>query len=387
MPTRRLLAREIRLAARNFPVVVLTGPRRSGKTTLLKSALKGATYHLAEDPEIVERIRADPRAFLDDAPLPLILDEIQNVPEILNHVRARVDASPRRTGRYFLTGSQEAPLMRGVTESLAGRAAVFQLLPFSTLESRKVDMFQGGFPEVVARPRVAGLWFSSYVQTYLERDVRAVTGIRDIALFRRFMSLVASRVGQPLRLTEFAAPLSVSVPTVTNWLSILEATGQILLVPPFYENFGKRLVKAPKLYFSDTGLACHLLGIRTREELSRSPFVGPIFESFIASEIAKAQLGHGRRKEIYCFRDHQGLEVDFVIPTGPARLALIEVKSSRTVKPDVAIPLERLQRNVKNYTTERFVVHRPSGDTQGMRALKEGTSAVDLKTLLRRLFS
>ena len=385
MPIRRRLATTLRAAARAFPVVVLTGPRRSGKTTLLLSLAPQASYVLAEDPEVIARLRADPRTFLDDAGPPLILDEIQNVPEVLGHIRARVDKAPRATGRYFLTGSQEASLMRGVTESLAGRAAILHLLPFSTREKRSVSPFTGGFPEALARPHAAAVWFASYVQTYIERDVRAVTGIRDLALFRRFMALVASRVGQVLNLTEFAAPLGVSVPTVSSWLSILEATGLVLRVPPFYENFGKRLIKSPRLYFTDTGLVCHLLGIRSVSELERSPFIGPIFESFVVSEIAKLQIDRGERPELYTFRDQQGLEVDLIVPIGPSRLALIEAKSSRTARPEMAGPLERLDRSMRGYETKRFVIHRPTGETRHLRALKEGTMAVDMATLLKVL--
>src|SRR5207249_7271897 len=196
-----------------------------------------------------------------------------------------------------------APLMQGVTESLAGRAAVFSLLPLGSLETPKVTLLRGGFPEVLARPAAARTWFRSYIQTYLERDVRAVSAIRSLATFRRFLALLASRCGQLLNKTDLAAPLGVSVPTISAWLSILETTGQILLIPPFYENFGKRLVKSPKLYFTDSGLACHLLGINSNDELQRSPFLGPLFEGFVASEIFKQQVNDGRRRSLYYFRD------------------------------------------------------------------------------------
>src|SRR5690606_32055809 len=168
---------------------------------------------------------------------------------------------PRRTGRWLLTGSQESPLMRGVTESMAGRAAVLQLYPMSAMETPKVTPLRGGYPEVMARPGNARLWFASYLQTYLERDVRAITAVRDLATFRRFLALVASRHGQILNRTELAGPLGISVPTATQWLNVLETTAQVLLVPPYFENFGKRLIKSPKVYIADSGLACHLLGV------------------------------------------------------------------------------------------------------------------------------
>jgi predicted AAA+ superfamily ATPase len=234
----------VRAALRRFPALVLTGPRRAGKTWLLRRHLfPAAAYFLLEDPDIVARLRADPQGFLDAARPPVILDEVQHVPEIFAFVRARIDRQPRRVGQWLLTGSQEAPLMQGVSESMAGRAAVLQLLPLSTRESPKVSLRLGGYPEAVARPAGARLWFSSYVQTYLERDVRAVTMVRDLSTFRRFLALVAPRHEQLINKTDLAAPLGVSVPTIGQWLGILETTAQILVVPPFYENLGRRLVK------------------------------------------------------------------------------------------------------------------------------------------------
>src|SRR3970040_1573950 len=213
----RALEPTVAAAARAFPAVVLTGPRRAGKTSLLRHALPRAAYRLLEDPDLIGRVRADPQGFLDDMEPPAILDEVQHVPEIFAYVRSRIDRSPRRVGRWFLTGSQEAGLMRGVTESMAGRAAVLQLWPLSAGESAKVSLLHGGYPEALARPREASLWFSSYVQTYLERDVRSITAVHDLALFRRFMGLLAARHGQVLNRTDIAAPLGVSVPSVGRW--------------------------------------------------------------------------------------------------------------------------------------------------------------------------
>jgi len=374
----RALAPELLHAARAFPAVVLTGPRRSGKTTLLRTLFPEAEYHLLEDPDLVARFRADPRTFVDSLGRSAILDEIQHVPEILAYVRTVVDREPRRKGRFLLTGSQEAPLMRGVTESMAGRAAVLQLLPLSLAESPRVSLLRGGFPEVLARPGAARLWFSSYLQTYLERDVRAITQIRDLSTFRRFLGLVASRTGQVLNRSDIAAPLGVSVPTVSQWLSILEATTLLMLIPPFYESFGKRLVKSPKLYLADPGLACHLLGLDTLRALERSPFLGPVWEGFVASEIVKHQVNAGKRRELYWFRDQQGLEVDFVVPEAATRLLLIEAKATRTPRPEDAEPIVRLGRAVGRRTVRGLVVHRGA---ESQPALRPGAEAVPLAEL------
>ena len=381
----RLLGDEVRRAARPFPALIITGPRRAGKTTLLRRLFPAATYRLLEDPDIVARVRTDPRAFMEDLRTPAILDEVQNTPEILAYVRTRIDAAPRRAGQWILTGSQDAALMRGVTESLAGRAAVFQLLPLSTQETDRVSLLRGGFPEVLARPAAAAVWFRSYVQTYLERDVRAVSAIRDLATFRRFVALLASRCGRVLNRTDLAAPLGGSVPTVSQWLSIMEVTAQIILVPPFFENFGKRLVKSPKLYFVDSGLACHLLGVESEQELSRSPFLGALFEGFVASEILKHQIGAGRPRQLYYFRDQQGLEVDFVVPAGHRRLVLVQAKASRTVMPQMGIPLDRLAAAVQRYQITRFLLYRPREESARLSALRPGVQAGDIGQLLALL--
>ena len=386
----RLFEKELLRAAKAFPSVVLTGPRRAGKTHLLRHLFPKAQYLLLEDPDTLAKFRQDPHGFLDGLRFPVILDEVQNVPEIFNYVRSRIDADMRKKGRWFLTGSQEAQLMKGVTESMAGRSAIMQLMPMSHNESPKVSLLHGGFPEVIARPKDARLWFSSYLQSYVERDVRSVTSVKDLSTFRRFMSMVASRHGQLLNKTDMAGPLGVSVPTITQWLDILERTMQVILVPPFFENMGKRLQKSPRIYIADPGLACHLLGIDSADELARSPFLGALFEGLVASEILKHQLNTGRRRELYHFRDDQGLEVDFMVPGPSGSITMVECKASRTVTPKMAVPMQRLMaagsaKLMKGRRMKGLIVHRPTRSGQGIKTVSPSITAhswVDFTTHL-----
>jgi predicted AAA+ superfamily ATPase len=381
----RCIQPELLEAARHYPAIVMTGPRRAGKTYLLRHAFQRARYILLEDPDLQARARSDPRGFLDELKPPVLFDEIQNVPELFDYVRTRIDQSPRKMGQWLFTGSQEAPLMRGVSESMAGRAAVLQLLPFSLGETDRVSLILGGYPEVLAHPKGRSLWFSSYIQTYLERDVRALLNVRDLGTFRRFLALLASRHGQVLNKSDLAAPLGISVPTVGEWLHILEITGQVMLVPPYFENFGKRLIKSPKVYLGDPGLACFLLGIATPAELERSPFLGPLFEGWVAAEILKSQINRGQRKELYHFRDQQGLEVDFLFPHSGG-LWMVECKASRTPQPAMARQMEALRKSMGDRVPGRLtVVHRAAASGPRTRVLAPGIEALPLEDFVEAL--
>ena len=375
----RKLAGMVHQALRQFPALVITGPRRAGKTTLLRKSLPKAQYVLLEDPDIQDRVRSDPRSFLESLRLPVILDEIQNTPRLLDYARTMIDAHPSRKGQWLFTGSQEAPLMQGITESMAGRAAVLQLLPFSLAESSKVDLLRGGFPEPVTHPASRELWYASYLQTYIERDVRTITQVRDLPTFRRFLSLLASRHGQFLNKSDLSASLGVAQSTIAEWLYVLEITNQIMLIPPYFENFGKRIIKSPKVYWGDSGMACHLLGIRTQSELERSPFLGALFEGFVAAEILKSQINRGQRKELYCFRDQQGLDVDFLIPRPNAQFWQVEAKASRTVQSTMASPMIALKKAAHGRASRAFVVHRKARNQPPMTTVAPGVEAFSLE--------
>ena len=379
----RSIQKEIMRASRAFPALLVTGPRRAGKTTLLKKLFPKVSYYLLEDPDIISRIKADPRSFVEEIKSPCILDEIQNVPELFNYLRTRIDEAPHHFGQWYFTGSQDAPLMKGVSESMAGRVAIFHLLPLSFEETQKVSIFHGGFPEVLAKPKVASIWFRSYIQTYLERDVRSISAIKDLSIFRRFLSILASRCGTVLNKTDLAAPLGVSVPTLSEWINILEATGQIIVVPPFYENFGKRLIKSPKIYFTDSGFVLYLLGVETEAALRKSTFFGQVFEGFVASEIIKHQINNGKRRGIYYFRDQQGLEIDFIVPTGSAKLLIVEAKAVRSVKPAMAASLNKLGRAISRYSSEKCVVYLnpPKGAKKEFSGLFPGVKAIPVEKI------
>jgi uncharacterized protein len=378
----RELEGELRKASRAFPSVVLSGPRRAGKTFLLRHTFPQASYHLLEDPDVLARAKADPRGWLEEVRLPAIVDEVQNAPELFAYVRTRIDESPRKRGQWFLAGSQDFSLMAGVAESMAGRAAVLRLSPLSFRETGSWSLARGGFPEVVSRPRSRRLWFGSYVQTYLERDVRSLLGVRDLSTFRRFLTLLASRNGQLLNRSDLAAPLGVSVPTISSWLSVLETTGHVLLVPPFYENLGKRLVKSPKVYWIDSGLLCFLLGIDGDAQLARSPFVGPVFEGFVASEIVKNQQNHGQRGEIYFFRDEQGLEVDFLAIAPGGSLRVIEARWSKTIRPEDATPVRKLLAALGSRRVDATIVHPKARSSSGPTAVAPGVKTLDVEAFL-----
>ncbi len=335
-------------AARHFPVLTVTGPRQSGKTTLVRREFPGHAYVSLEGPDRLLEATEDPRLFLDRHPGGLIIDEVQRAPELMSFLQERVDED-RRPGRYVLTGSQQFGLHQRITQSLAGRSALIPLLPFSYTElsasghapSSLEDLLAGGlYPSVRAEGVPPALWYRNYVATYVERDVRQMINVRNLAGFRRFIQLVAGRTGQLVNYANLAADAGVSQPTVKTWLSVLEASYLIVLLQPHHANFSKRLIKSPKLYVLDPGLAAWLVGIRKPEDLLSHAMRGPLFETWVVAELLKARLHLGKDSNLGFWRDRSGLEVDVVFGRSDS-LSSVEIKSGRTVGSDWFASLRR----------------------------------------------
>lgn len=330
----------LRLAA-SFPVLAMTGPRQSGKTTLARQQFADKPYVSLEDP--IERAFAneDPRGFLARFPEGAVFDEAQRWPDLFSHLQGMVDAE-RRPGRFILTGSQQFGLLAGVTQSLAGRVGMTRLLPLAAGEIPAVAdgqlsldglMLKGGYPALHTQPVQPSDWFASYIATYVERDVRQVLNIQNLPTFQRFLRLCAGRTGQLLNITALAGEAGITAHTAKSWLAVLESSDLIHLLPPYFRNFGKRLVKMPKLYFLDTGLAGWLLGIRDEAVLALHPLRGALFENWVVGEFIKARFNQGLPADLYFWRDNNGLEADLIFEQDN-RLQMVEIKSGQTITSD-----------------------------------------------------
>jgi predicted AAA+ superfamily ATPase len=324
---------------RTFPAIVITGPRQSGKSTLLRHVISspGAAYISLEDPNLRELILENPLGFLEKQNPPVVLDEIQHLPEITIYVKMLIDKQ-RTPGTWFLTGSQQFSVMKHVSESLAGRAAVLTLLPFNLRERNDIDtvgdfLTRSSFPELIVNKDIRqDVWNASYLQTYLERDLRTVLNVLDLRDFERFMRFIAARTGQLLNYSECSKELGISVPTVKRWVSALEASYIIFLLPPFFENMGKRIVKTPKLYMLDMGLLSYLLRVPDANYILNSPFAGAFFETAVVSEFVKQKYAQGTKPELYFWKSQSGIEIDLIVPEQGIFIPY-EIKLSSIIRP------------------------------------------------------
>lgn len=334
--------------AAQYPVVTVTGPRQSGKTTLCRLAFPGLPYANLEQPDTRAFAQGDPQGFLNQFPDGAVLDEIQRVPELLSWVQVLVDKTGR-PGQFILTGSHQFELMDAVTQSLAGRTALLQLLPLSINEmaeaglSTRTDwlLHAGGYPRIHAQALAPDVALGDYFQTYVERDLRAIVELRNLEEFRRFVRLAAGRVGQLLNLHSLAADSGISDPTARQWMTLLQASYIVFLLPPWFTNLGKRLVKAPKLYFYDVGLAAWLMGITQEAQVATHPLRGGLFENLVVMEFVKHAAHHGERPRLHFFRDSNGVEIDLLVENGmaPGAMGLVEIKAGQTVQPGFLKPL------------------------------------------------
>ena len=335
---RRDITDKLQYLATKFPVVTLTGARQCGKSTLLKSCFPHYRYVTLEDMDIRRRAIEDPRGFLSNFGVKTIIDEAQYAPDLFSYIQTIVDAA-NETGMYFLSGSQNFLLMQNITQSLAGRTALLKLAPFSAPELQRASLlpaslndwlFTGGYPRIYDKNIFPADFYPNYIQTYIERDVRQLREINNLSAFVRFLKLCAARVGQLLNIHSLSNECGITVPTVNAWLSVLETGSIIFLLKPYYKNYSKRLIKSPKLYFYDTGLASSLLGLENSIQLSTHYLRGELFENMVIAEYLKKEFAKGKEPQIYFWRDSNQNEVDLLVETG-GKLHVIEIKSGATL--------------------------------------------------------
>ncbi len=374
------------------PCILLTGCRQSGKTSLFKKNYPNIKYVSLDIPLHAEEAENSGNEFLKKQGEPVIIDEIQYAPELMKYIKVKIDENRDENGRFFLTGSQKFSLMEGVSESLAGRIAIITLHSLSLFEIEKwtkvpigpdllLDlMIKGGFPELHSKDLSPEQFFGDYLATYLERDVRQIVNVKNLRDFDRFIRLLALRSGQLLSMNSLASDVGVSSHTIKSWINILEASNIIYLLEPYYKNLGKRIVKAPKMYFLDTGLLIYLLGIRTNGELQNSTLLGNIFETLTLGQIIRTYANHGKTPNLYYYRDHYGHEIDFIIPVGE-KLKLIECKWSE--KPELPhkgfLEIEKLI-GKENILTRTIVT--PNRKAVKMKEGVTLSNCVDMRKLL-----
>lgn len=383
---KRELIAALLAAAEGYPVLSVLGPRQSGKTTLVRATFPGKPYVTLENPDVRARAIEDPRGFLSQFSNGAILDEVQRTPELLSYIQGIVDEH-QTPGEFILTGSYQSELRQGISQSLAGRTAIFKLLPLTLSElgqsAKPFDLWKeiltGAYPRLREKNLDISLFHSSYLATFLERDLRAQIQVRDLNQFRDFLRLLAGRTGQLVNYTDLGNSVGASAATVRHWISVLEASWIVFVLPPYFENFSKRVIKTPKVYFTDTGLACALLGIESTTQVSRDPIAGGLVENWFIVEYMKRRWNQGRDAHIHFFRDRHGSEVDLLITRGPDLVA-IEIKSSKTFHTSHLKGLKRFQSLVTDRKVISYLAY--GGDERGSVSGVELIGLNDIEALL-----
>lgn len=355
MYLKRDIEKKIIISAKKYPVIAIIGPRQSGKTTLAKNLFKNYQYISLEDLDNREFAEKDPRGFLETYSKKTIIDEVQKVPKLFSYLQTKVD-SVNASGQYILTGSQNFLLHQGISQSLAGRVAIFRLfsLSFDELIKNKyffntVDdyIYSGGYPAIFKNKIEPADWYPNYIETYIERDLRNIKQITDLSAFRTFVKLCAGRVGQIVNLSDLGRDVGVSHNTIKSWLSILETSYIIFFLQPYYKNFNKRIIKSPKLYFYDTGLVCSLLGINDKKQIKTHYLKGNLFENFVISEFIKNKFNKNYQTDYYFWKDKTGREID-LLEIKNQKIKPIEIKSSMTINEDFFKNIKSWQKITKN---------------------------------------
>jgi len=364
MIVNREIAKAIQLMLAKYPVIALTGPRQSGKTTLLRTILPGYQYVSLENPDNRYFAKTDPNGFLKKFSSSVIIDEVQQVPSLFSYIQTIVDESGRM-GQFILSGSQNFHLMQNITQSLAGRVAIFKLFPFDIQELKSanflqadylVNLVKGFYPAIYDRDIPSGIFYSNYVQTYLQRDLSQLIAIKDLMVFRKFLGLCATRAGQLLNMNSLANECGISQPTTKSWISALESSYVVFMLQPFHENFSKRLVKTPKLYFYDTGLLCYLLKIKHHDQVLTHSFKGFLFENMMVAEYVKRMYHKNDLHDICFWRDSSGNEVDLIEQEG-LNLKLTEIKSTQTVMPELFKGFKYFEQHSKKNNLVKTLVY------------------------------